>query len=347
MNAILQVIAWMFAACAKGETPAHDHLGMPLKCAPKSIGRPALLVQVRADWPALRGMFRFPAWNSPRICWRCQATQVTYRSCGSTAPWRSQRCSSDEYMRDCRAAGYYPALFVLPWLTVDHVVIDWLHTVDLGILRELHGNALFELMEEQDGTNMADRCLELWQKVQTFYKVHKPPSRLDNLVVEMFREDATSPPSLKAKGGESRYLLPIMYELTAHWRADAGKRHQYTAGEAIRTLYELQLLISVVPYDKVKAAQLCKTFCCLYTALEQEALAAGNNYAWRCKPKLHMLQEMVEYAADDWGSPENFWTYVDESWVGFISKIAQRRGGRIGPNVPATRLLSAYRAGAC
>ena len=194
---------------------------------------------------------------------------------------------------------------------------------------------------------MDARCQELWQKVKDMYKVHKPPSRLDNLTLEMFREDARTPPSLKAKGGESRYLLPILYELTAHWRADAGNRHSYTAGSAIKCLYELQLIISVAPYDKVKAAELSKNFCCLYTALEQEALAAGSNYAWRSKPKLHMLQQMVEYTADDWGSPENFWTYVDESWVGFIGKLAQRRGGRIGPNVPATRMLNAYRAGVC
>ena len=163
----------------------------------------------------------------------------------------------------------------------------------------------------------------------------------------MIREDARTPPNLKAKGGESRYLLPILYEMTSHWRADAGDRHRYAAGTAIKYLYELQLIISVKPYDKVKAAELCNNFCCLYTALEQEALAAGFNYAWRAKPKLHMLQEMVEYAADDWGSPENFWTYVDESWVAFVGKLGQRRGGRIGPNVPATRMLQAYRAGVC
>ena len=46
----------------------------------------------------------------------------------------------------------------------------------------------------------------------------------------------------------------------------------------------------------------CKRFALLYTALEREALEQGDSFAWMTKPKLHLLQELLEYTALEVGS---------------------------------------------
>lgn len=225
------------------------------------------------------------------------------------------------------------------------VGIDWLHTVDLGCLQDLLGNVIWELMPECDGATQAARIHSLWLRIDRCYTEHKPPARLDNLTLEMVRADSSQTPKLKCKGGEARYLLPIFFGLTSHWRAAAATVHQQTAGNAVRFLYELQQLVSAVPYETDVAAECCRKFCLAYAALEQEQLAMGVFNKWKMKPKFHMLQELVEYAAYDMGSPKDFWCYQDESWVGFLGKIAHRRGGLTGPSVATRKLLTAYRAG--
>ena len=45
------------------------------------------------------------------------------------------------------------------------------------------------------------------------------------------------------------------------------------------------------------------------------------------KPKLHMMQELLEYQAYELGNPRGYWEYSDEDFVGLISKLALRKGG--------------------
>jgi hypothetical protein len=62
------------------------------------------------------------------------------------------------------------------------------------------------------------------------------------------------------------------------------------------------------------------------------------------KPKVHLFQELCEYKAQLFGSPELFWTYMDESFCGFLALAAKRRGGRVAAAAVPDRLLSRYRA---
>ena len=256
--------------------------------------------------------------------------------------------SQEDWYNERSTGGTFPALFIPPWFKLAIVVIDWLHCVDLGVLADLLGNVLFELFElaqEQPGTTIAKRTSALFEKIQEWYRATKPPSILDNLTPEMIRAAADKPPKLRAKGGEARYLLPIVYEMTAHWRdLNLDDVHKNTAGSAVKLLFELQLCVATDPYDHDRASSLCRRCCVLYCSLEQDALRSGDAARWRVKPKLHMLQEMIEYMPGA-GSPKNYWCYVDESWVGFVSKIAHRRGGRCNASVAADKLLSGYRAG--
>ncbi len=65
---------------------------------------------------------------------------------------------------------------------------------------------------------------------------------------------------------------------------------------------------------------------CIYVKLTDEANMEGSN-TWRIKPKLHMVQEMLEFQSKELGNPRGFWEYLDEDFVGSIAKLAMRKGG--------------------
>ncbi len=345
-DCILAVVTWSLQALAVGLLPTHDHEGAPLGGAYRKslggqpIGVKAVLLQVRGDWPFLRQLFRFPSWSSHQICWKCTANQETLRSCGRNAPWREGRQSERQFYRALQGQGLQLSpLFSAPAFKLSFVVIDWMHTVDLGVGQELVGNVLWELVLEQAAPTQKAGVLMVFRKLKEWYREHKPRSMLDNLTVEMLKPEPSKPPRLKAKAGETRYLVPCMVYLTDHWLE--GTLHQQTAAHACRRLFQLQQVVSTVPYNAEQAATHCREFCLLYASLAEEAVRAGVR-AWAIKPKLHMLQELVEYGGD-LGSPATFWTYQDESWVGLQAKVAHRRGGRTGPAVAPTLLLQRYR----
>jgi len=159
----------------------------------------------------------------------------------------------------------------------------------------------------------------------------------------MIKKDAKgSKPKLRAKGAECRYLYHFAMELSATFaNRDV---HWGTIHELFKQLYELQTLISKVPYAAAAASDACRIFCVLYTTLGQEALGNNKPLLWQAKPKLHLLQEMVEYMSPEHGSPRHFWCYRDESWCGFWARASKRKGGANTVDTTAERFLMRYMA---
>ena len=44
-------------------------------------------------------------------------------------------------------------------------------------------------------------------------------------------------------------------------------------------------------------------------------------------PKMHMMQELIEYQYVSGGSPAKVWNYTYEDFMGRIAEMAHRRGG--------------------
>jgi hypothetical protein len=344
---ILEVFTWSMRCCLQGAYPSARHDGQPLereraKLANKALGSRAFLAQVRGDWPFLKQLFQFPGWNSTRLCWRCKATQDTYRVCHADAPWRSQRISAVEFLQELQASGVQPSpLLGCPGFRLDYVAIDWLHTVDLGVSQDILGNVFCEFMATQGG-NKSQQLKTLWQRIRQYYQEVKPSSQLDGLTWDMVQSTGKSP-KLKAKGGETRYLVPLAAELAQECLAARPCSHSEAVSQLVQLLLDLYHCVGRTPFDAAQGALLSRRLCVLYQALAQEAQAQGKP-AWVQKPKLHLLQELMEYSTVDLGSPQNFWTYKDESWVGWLGKAAHRRGGADTPVCAATRALSRYRA---
>ena len=60
----------------------------------------------------------------------------------------------------------------------------------------------------------------------------------------------------------------------------------------------------------------------------RKAVANGDVANWRAKPKLHLMQEFVEYPCLEAGPPGVYWTYKHESWGAGLAKVTMRIGGK-------------------
>ena len=351
-DSVFKVINWSLRALAAGTHPTIDPAGQPLKdkCSRDLGGKPlgfnGFLMQFRADWPFLKSLFSFPSWTSSAICWRCKADKgnYSYKKSGEEAGWRQHRVTPVEFFRLLRASGLKPSLlFEAPGFELRHVVLDWLHIVDLGVLQDLLGSLFLEcILHGLEGANKKDRLEKLWCRLKEYYKIAKPPSRLDSLSEEMFHT-AKKPPKLKAKGAESRHLLPF----AAVFSQELADKHQTEHWRAVASVFHLLLecakCIATIPFQSQLLKDSCRRLCVQWGALEDEAIHHGV-LCWVRKPKCHLFQELCEFQAEEFGSPESFWTYRDESWCGDMAKSARRRGGQKRASTVPERLMQRYRA---
>lgn len=352
-DSVLEVFAWSMRALCQGQHPSVGPGGSVLQDAytVSMVGTSmpqAVLCQIRGDWPFLKALFSVPVWNTPNICWQCPADRsggpCDYRNVGLQAAWRQTRLGTTGFLATLHAQGIAPSpLFGAPGLLMEHVVLDWLHIVDLGISQDLMGNFFHKLVLDGGlpGSNKKQRLQVLWTKLREFYKENKSPSRLGELTLEMF-ERARKAPKLRSKGGESRHLVPFCAALSKElshkndeWKCMSNLFHY---------LLECAKHAAAVPFVPEDLSRDSRKVCLLWKSLRDKAEASGDTTSWTMKPKVHLFQELCEYKASLFGSPELFWTYMDESFCGFLALAAKRRGGRVAAAVVPDRLLSRYRA---
>ena len=84
------------------------------------------------------------------------------------------RTSCQAFLQQQAAAGVANSvIFTAPGVRVEYVVIDWLHTMDLGLCQTVLGNALFELLEFLEGSTLVARAGNLWKLVESLGKQQK------------------------------------------------------------------------------------------------------------------------------------------------------------------------------
>ena len=358
LEAMLSVFVWSMKVCLAGTWPSLRHDGRAFDerqdkhraaNAGKPLGITALLTEFRADWSFIKQVFNFPCWSNDCICWRCPATrdredECSYYSTGADAGWRCRRYLPGELLRWMQQQ-HLPisSLFSLPHFSEACILQDWMHCVDLGVAQDLIGNLFHEVQRQLPGTSMDARMSVLLQRLKVYYKTLPPSaSRLNTLTCEMIKQPNKGP-KLRAKAAETRHLIPFCAALAREFCGlDA---HGRTRAGLFEHLHTLATHVAAHVYDHAAAIVSCRRVCALATALEAEMLRQDpRSKRWRVKPKLHLLQEMIEFTAPDRGSPSEFWTYYDESWCGWLSRTGHSRGGPFVPERHAERLLHRFRA---
>ena len=156
---LLQVFVWCLMAMIRGVFPEGRHDGQPWrpsdrkagrhKRAGKSLGFFGALEQCRGDWPWHKFIFGFPGWNADAVCWMCEANRsdvpwYDFRSC---ATWRGRRHNQGSFMAMLRqSCSLVCPLFKIPGFVVAMIVVDVLHTCDLGVTQEVIGSVFFEAL---------------------------------------------------------------------------------------------------------------------------------------------------------------------------------------------------------
>ena len=125
--------------------------------------------------------------------------------------------------------------------------------------------------------------------------------------------------------------------------AELGTTHSQTVESCALYLFELYILMGLKPWNQKRAAKACRNCLQLYGALMREAESNGSTQ-WSIKPKAHMMQELVEFQAAEFGNPRDFWAYKDEDFVGFAAETVESRGGPQNPIIANRRLVDRYRA---
>ncbi len=99
------------------------------------------------------------------------------------------RITGKQFMMLQRAEGIQPStLFACPGTTVDMVMVDWLHTMDLGVLADVIGNVFWDALPLMGAPPRDHRVKSLLSMIQLYYVEAKVPHRLDGLTEEMIKD---------------------------------------------------------------------------------------------------------------------------------------------------------------
>ncbi len=352
-NAILEVLSWSLKHLAFGTLPSMRHNGEDFgksetfRARMAQIAQPAkaLLVEIRADWVALKQLFQFPQQNeNSGICWMCSATPKDIRDCSLSAQWRTSRQTAMSFHKQLLVDGKTCPLWSVPGVSSHIVVVDWLHCADIGVAADVLGNVLLELVDKYPGTDRNVRMTNLWKHISDEYARHAVPAdnRFPGLRLKSFSASNKSP-KLKGKAAHIRYLVPVL-DCIVQEQIPQDSVHNQTVVKCMHYLAECYSCLQ--DFDANKLELSARRLGSLYCALEQEQLAAGVQKRWKVKPKLHLFLELSMYLClqRQRGNPRNFWTYADESHGGLMRTIAASRGGKNSSLASANRLLSMWAA---
>ena len=81
------------------------------------------------------------------------------------------------------------------------VMVDWLHTMDQGVLADVIGNVFWEVLPMLSQGNRGVQVSLLWNMIQQYYILARVPDRLDNLTEEMIKGQGKSP---KQRAGQHK-----------------------------------------------------------------------------------------------------------------------------------------------
>ena len=353
VDAILSIFAWSIKHLILGKFPETRHDGTAWgpedtqrKAMEKvSLGFHGALMQARGDWSYYKQVFGFPSWASKQICWKCLAGTETHpwTDFGPGASWRLARCTPGQFFKRQRDNGIEPSpLFSIPGFSLNMVVIDVLHCMDLGCTQDMLGNVLWEGLSLYPGTSRAKKLKSLWAAMKAHYKSMKTPVQLQNITEEMIKREKKSP-KLKAKGAETRHLVFFGLEVAQLLHQKDHTIHSNTVLKAMTNLAEVYILFGLPEWDGDAAALAFRSFCELYGALYREASRQGS-VCWKPKPKFHMAQELLEFQQVQMGNPSSFWNYRDEDSMRLVAELAHQRGGKTSATRTSELVLQKYRA---
>ena len=135
-------------------------------------------------------------------------------------------------------------------------------------------------------------------------------------------------PLLKAKGAETRKLVPILGVLCRKLLDSTGELDSAVVA-CMSLLLQCYAALDVDPYDAKLMEREVRRFALQYVSLR------ADNINWRVKPKLHLLLHLSQSST----CPKDTWCYRDEDFGGATANHGEGQGwpqhsGKLFPNCP-------------
>ena len=254
-----------------------------------------------------------------------------------------KRMTAGQFAKLVKANGFEMSpLFAIPGFNMLMVCIDVLHAVDLGVAQEIAGNVFYEALGTfAAGRNKALQVANLQLKLKAHYKRMKTANRIGELTPEMLKKDGKAP-KLRAKGGETRHVVPFALEIAIAMHAPMDTDHSLNVLTCLSGLMGFYMCLGIRPFPIDCAKDAGRRVSLTYQHLNEEA-KARDMQRWAVKPKHHIFMELIEFQLDELGDPMSYWCYKDEDHVGKIAHLGESRGGRGSAALTAARVIKHIR----
>ena len=135
---LFEVLAWSFQCLDAGVMPSCRHDGTAFasgdswrrKLGGQPLAMKARLADMRGDWSMYKSVLALPGWqDGDCICWKCNSTKEDLQSVRTSAAWRRENLTHEQFLARQRAAGKrISSFFHIPHATIDVVRVDFLHS---------------------------------------------------------------------------------------------------------------------------------------------------------------------------------------------------------------------------
>ena len=299
-----------------------------------SYGFIGVLCQVRGDWQFYTECFRFPQWNALSMCWCCAASSTVeallWTNTRKDAGWRDTTWTHEQFIRYLHMIGMaIPVLFLVLGLRLENIMVDPLHTVDLGLTAHIVGNIIWLYVFRKNIfglPNHGQRLKALNEHLWSWYNSSRCPYRLQaKLTLDRIRTSKQWP-KLKGKAAATRSLVPYCIFLLDTF-GDFGNREERLARAVVRLIAEFYELMKaedriLSAHARERLPHIGQKLAELYGKLSVMSLRANLKF-WKQVPKFHMWEHLTEEQILEFGNPKFWWTYADEDLVGRVIKIAE------------------------
>lgn len=344
---MMKWLVWSLVALMKGKHPEADPDGNPLQKGTIFAklqgldlvpGRfKGILWSIQGDHEMFANVLKLPHWKSHRPCWECDCTQSldhfpVEKHYKTLRPSLQNLIFVDTAAAITNPRSEHP-LFKVPGVTTRIVRHDLLHILwHNGIYSHLLGSVLHYLCWKQppghhQTVNPATRLGIIFEHVQAFYKANMTPTRLTNLRLSMFtsvKSPFANKPALSTKAAESKHLLPALFavckavldpaiEVDRHIVSSLGNMDKL-----VKTFDQADIFLTESEFDLVRES--AEFFLDNYAHLHSWAEEHGRNLFHTGPLKFHTFWHCILNSCHL--NPKVHWTFLDEDFVGRISKLA-------------------------
>lgn len=203
-------------------------------------------------------------------------------------------------------------------------LLDWLHTVDLGIAPHAIGNVMYDVVYNKLGHESKSKACAL-----LLGKMHEVPSTHGKRLERLSENDFTThrrhlkqyPCLTHVKGAEVRNSIPGMLHVARHYNDGSDwSMHQVEMMQGLNDMYKVihdaSIVLTADEFSQLKKST--HLFLKHYTWLANKA-AADERCMWSVVPKFHYLVHLIEDAAIV--NPRFTWCYGGEDMVGRIARL--------------------------